>query len=107
MIFVLSMMFSSGLPEGGAGLTPAIRSYGRSQDIVTESGSFDVSAFVPLLRERLYARGACARQFAAAWVSALDALPALPLLPHLRDLLDPMLHMLDEPHPEIRRMSVS
>ncbi|CAG5055709.1 unnamed protein product [Parnassius apollo] len=76
------------------------------KDIVTESGAFDVSAFVPLLRERLYARGACARQFAAAWVSALDALPALPLLPHLRDLLDPMLHMLDEPHPEIRRMYV-
>ncbi|XP_068620682.1 protein VAC14 homolog isoform X2 [Battus philenor] len=74
------------------------------KDIVTESGAFDVAAFVPLLRERLYARGACARQFAAAWVSALDALPALPLLPHLRDLLDPMLQMLDEPHPEIRRM---
>ncbi|CAH2042762.1 unnamed protein product, partial [Iphiclides podalirius] len=74
------------------------------KDIVTESGSFEAAAFVPLLRERLYARGACARQFAAGWVSALDALPALPLLPHLRDLLDPMLHMLDEPHPEIRRM---
>lgn len=59
---------------------------------------------MPLLRERLYARGACARQFAAGWVAALDALPALPLLPHLRDLLDPLLHMLDEPHPEIRRM---
>ncbi|XP_045537393.1 protein VAC14 homolog isoform X1 [Papilio machaon] len=74
------------------------------KDIVTESGELEVSALVPLLRERLYARGACARQFAAGWVAALDALPALPLLPHLRDLLDPLLHMLDEPHPEIRRM---
>ncbi|XP_072942818.1 protein VAC14 homolog isoform X2 [Epargyreus clarus] len=74
------------------------------KDIVTESPTFDVAAFVPLVRERLYTRAAAARQFAVAWLSALDAAPALPLRAHLPDLLDGLFTILDDPHPEIRRM---
>lgn len=39
------------------------------QDIVTESSSFDLVAFIPLLRERIYTRNPFARQFVVSWVS--------------------------------------
>ena len=39
------------------------------QDIVTESASFDLKAFIPLLRERVYARDPYARQFIVSWVT--------------------------------------
>jgi vacuole morphology and inheritance protein 14 len=39
------------------------------QDIVTESSSFDLKAFIPLLRERVYARDPYARQFIVSWVT--------------------------------------
>lgn len=38
------------------------------QDIVTESSSFDLVAFIPLLRERIYTKNAFARQFVVSWV---------------------------------------
>ncbi|XP_045502249.1 protein VAC14 homolog [Colias croceus] len=74
------------------------------KDIVTESASFSPAAFVPLVRERMYSRVASARQFAVAWVCALDAAPALGLRAHLPALLDPLFSVLDDPNPEIRRM---
>ncbi|KAI8419692.1 hypothetical protein MSG28_008381 [Choristoneura fumiferana] len=74
------------------------------KEIVTESPSFSLEAFVPMLRERMYARNAAARQFCVAWLGVLDAAPELPLARHLPDLLDALLCMLDDPHPEIRRM---
>jgi vacuole morphology and inheritance protein 14 len=39
------------------------------QDIVTESSSFDLVSFVPLLRERIYNKNPSARQFLVSWVS--------------------------------------
>ncbi|CAH0713043.1 unnamed protein product, partial [Brenthis ino] len=74
------------------------------KDIVTESPSLELSCVVPLVRERMYTRSAAARQFAVAWVSALDAAPALGLRAHLPDLLDGLFTVLDDPNPEIRRM---
>lgn len=38
------------------------------QDIVTESNKFDLVAFVPLLRERIYSNNQYARQFIISWV---------------------------------------
>lgn len=76
------------------------------QEIVTESEEFSLEAFVPMLRERMYARNAAARQFCVSWLGVLDAAPELPLARHLPALLDALLCMLDDPHPEIRRMSV-
>ncbi|XP_046969919.1 protein VAC14 homolog [Vanessa cardui] len=74
------------------------------KDIVTESPCLELSRVVPLVRERMYTRSAAARQFAVAWVSALDAAPALGLRRHLPDLLDGLFTVLDDPNPEIRRM---
>ena len=39
------------------------------QDIVSESSSFDLVAFIPLLRERIYTQNQFARQFIVSWVS--------------------------------------
>lgn len=41
------------------------------QDIVTESSSFDLVAFIPLLRDRIYTPNSFARQFVVSWVSTL------------------------------------
>eukprot|EP00106_Octopus_bimaculoides_P002664 XP_014770106.1 PREDICTED: protein VAC14 homolog [Octopus bimaculoides] len=37
------------------------------KDIVTESASFDLVAFIPLLRERIYTTNTFARQFVVSW----------------------------------------
>ncbi|XP_012546864.1 protein VAC14 homolog isoform X2 [Bombyx mori] len=74
------------------------------KDIVTESGSVELSSLVGLVRERMYTRSAPARQLAVSWVAVLDAVPDLNVLAHLPDLLDGLFKMLDDPNPEIRRM---
>lgn len=71
---------------------------------MTESPSFDLAAFVPMLRERIYTRNAFARQFVVSWVSVLDAVPDIDLIAHLPELLDGLFNMLDDPNQEIRRM---
>ena len=43
------------------------------QDIVTESSSFDIVAFMPLLRERIYTANAYAKQFLVSWVSKISS----------------------------------
>ncbi|XP_075980928.1 protein VAC14 homolog [Anticarsia gemmatalis] len=74
------------------------------KDIVTESQTFDLSSFIPMLRERIYTRNAFARQFIVSWVSVLDAVPDIDLIVHLPELLDGLFKMLDDANPEIRRM---
>lgn len=74
------------------------------KDIVTESSSFELCGFVPMLRERIYARNACARQFVVSWLGVLDAVPGLDLIAHLPLLLDGLFKMLDDANAEIRRM---
>ncbi|KAJ8717525.1 hypothetical protein PYW08_005924 [Mythimna loreyi] len=74
------------------------------KDIVTESQTFDLAAFIPMLRERIYTRNTFARQFLVSWVSVLDAVPDIDLIVHLPELLDGLFKMLDDANSEIRRM---
>ncbi|XP_013192648.2 protein VAC14 homolog [Amyelois transitella] len=74
------------------------------KDIVTESSSFDLAAFIPMVRERIYTRNAFARQFIISWVSVLDAVPDIDLVGYLPELLDGLFKMLDDANQEIRRM---
>lgn len=92
------------MEEAGSQLSYEINSGAASQDIVTESSSFELAAFVPLLRERMYTRNAFARQFLVSWVAVLDAVPDIHLLEFLPELLDGLFKMLDDPNSEIRRM---
>ncbi len=77
------------------------------QDIVTESSSFDLVTFMPLLRERLYTKNTFARQFVISWISVLHAVPDIDMVIFLPDLLDGLLNILEDQTMEIKKMFVS
>lgn len=74
------------------------------KDIVTESPSFDLDGFMPLLRERIYAKGSFSRQFVISWISVLDAVPDIDLVVYLHELLDGLFRILEDPMPEVKKM---
>ncbi|XP_067131092.1 protein VAC14 homolog isoform X2 [Centruroides vittatus] len=74
------------------------------KDIVTESSSFDLVAFMPLLRERIYTKNPFARQFLVSWISVLDAVPDIDMLIFLPEILDGLFRILGDPTMEIRKM---
>lgn len=78
-----------------------------TQDIVTESACFDVTAFMPLLRERIYTRNTFTRQFLISWLTVLHSVPHLDLLNFLPDILDGLLTILEDPTMEIKKMCES
>ncbi|GAB1601196.1 protein VAC14 homolog [Argonauta hians] len=73
------------------------------KDIVTESSSFDLVAFIPLLRERIYTTNTFARQFVVSWISVLDAVPNINMLFLLPDILDGLFRILGDSNPEISK----
>lgn len=74
------------------------------KDIVTESPAFDLVAFMPLLREKIYGRNQFSKQFIVSWVSLLDSVPDIDMIVFLPEILDGLFKILSDPTPEIRRM---
>ncbi|XP_059391860.1 protein VAC14 homolog [Carassius carassius] len=74
------------------------------KDIVTESNKFDLVAFVPLLRERIYSNNQYARQFIISWIHVLESVPDINLLDYLPEILDGLFQILGDSSKEIRRM---
>lgn len=74
------------------------------KDIVTESSSFDLVAFMPLLREKIYTKNTFSRQFVISWVSVLDAVPDIHLIPFLPEILDGLFRILEDHTKEIKTM---
>lgn len=74
-----------------------------SQDIVTDSPSFDLEAFMPLLRERIYPKCPFACQFIISWISILDAVPDIDLILYLPELLDGLFKILGDPNKEVKK----
>ncbi|XP_072013786.1 protein VAC14 homolog isoform X2 [Amphiura filiformis] len=74
------------------------------KDIVTESSSFDLVAFVPVLRERMYTTNSFAKQFVLSWITTLASVPDINLLVYLPEILDGMFHILGDQNKEIRKM---
>ena len=72
------------------------------KDIVTESPTFDVVAFIPLLRERMGALNPYVRQFLVGWITLLDSVPDIDMVEFLPDLLDGLFGMLGDAAREIR-----
>ena len=72
---------------------------------MTESGIFDLVAFIPLLRERIYTKNPFARQFIISWISVLDAVPDIDLVIFLPDILDGLFKILEDPIPEIKKLT--
>lgn len=77
------------------------------KDIVTESSSFDLVAFIPLLRDRIYTPNSFARQFVVSWISVLDAVPDINMLVLLPDILDGLFKILGDSSREISKMCES
>lgn len=75
------------------------------QDIVTESGMFDLLSFMPLLRERIYTKNPFGRQFVIAWVSVLDSVPDIDFIMFLPEILDGLFRILEDPSPEIKKIT--
>ncbi|KAF7653148.1 hypothetical protein LDENG_00086830 [Lucifuga dentata] len=73
------------------------------KDIVTESNKFDLVAFVPLLRERIYSNNQYARQFIISWIHVLEAVPDIHLLDYFPEILDGLFQILGDNSKEIRR----
>ncbi|TDH03043.1 hypothetical protein EPR50_G00158810 [Perca flavescens] len=73
------------------------------KDIVTESNKFDLVAFVPLLRERIYSNNQYARQFIISWIHVLESVPNINLLEYLPEILDGLFQILGDNSKEIRR----
>ncbi|EGC33117.1 hypothetical protein DICPUDRAFT_49156 [Dictyostelium purpureum] len=72
------------------------------KDIVTESPTFDIDKFIPLLRERVYVINPFCRQFLVGWVVVLDSVPNIDMLVHLPKYLDGLFKMLKDQNKEIR-----
>ncbi|XP_054714365.1 protein VAC14 homolog [Uloborus diversus] len=77
------------------------------KDIVTESSSFDLVGFMPLLRERIASKNPFTRQFIISWVSALDSVPDINMIVFLPEILDGLFIILGDPLAEIRKMCES
>ena len=77
------------------------------KDIVTETKSFDVASFIPLLRERLYAKKPLAQRFVVTWVQLLNDIPSIDMLIYLPELLDGLFVILSEQTIEIKQMTES
>uniref|UniRef100_UPI00358FE29E protein VAC14 homolog isoform X2 n=1 Tax=Myxine glutinosa TaxID=7769 RepID=UPI00358FE29E len=74
------------------------------KDIVTESDHFDLIAFIPLVRDRIYTHNQHARQFIISWISALEAVPNIELVVYLPEILDGLFTILGDLSRDIRRM---
>jgi len=76
------------------------------KDIVTESSSFDLVSFIPLLRDRIYTANPFAKQFLVSWLQVLYAVPDVDLISHLPEFLDGLFNIFKDRNPEIRKMLV-
>eukprot|EP01087_Luapelamoeba_hula_P002178 TRINITY_DN1189_c0_g1_i1.p1 TRINITY_DN1189_c0_g1~~TRINITY_DN1189_c0_g1_i1.p1 ORF type:complete len:821 (+),score=150.65 TRINITY_DN1189_c0_g1_i1:20-2482(+) len=73
------------------------------KDIITESDSFDIEHFIPLLKERIKVQNAFVRQFLIGWITVLDSVPDIDLLDSLPEFLDGLFRMLSDTAPDIKR----
>lgn len=75
------------------------------KDIVTESSqNFNLEAFIPLLKERIYVKNSFVRQYVISWISILNAVPEINMVIYLTDIIDGLFTMLEDNTQEIQRM---
>ncbi|KAK4318257.1 hypothetical protein Pmani_010734 [Petrolisthes manimaculis] len=74
------------------------------KDIVTESASFDLVAFIPVLREKLYVKNHWAQTLVVSWVSVLHTVPDVDTLSFLSEILEGLFFILEGPKPEVKKM---
>jgi len=71
------------------------------KDIVTESESFDVERFIPLLQKYIRRTNPYIRQLLIGWITVLDSVPDINMLDWLPEFLDGLFNMLSDGNREI------
>ncbi len=64
------------------------------KDIVTESETFDIESFIPLLQKHIKRTKPYIRQLLVGWIAVLNAVPDINMLDYLPDFLDGLFNML-------------
>jgi vacuole morphology and inheritance protein 14 len=77
------------------------------KDIVTESESFDVEKFIPLLQKYIRMTNPYIRQLMVGWITVLDSVPDIDMLDYLPDFLHGLFQMLSDGNREIRQAADS
>jgi vacuole morphology and inheritance protein 14 len=75
------------------------------KDVVTESETFDVDKFIPLLRERIRIKNPFIRQLLVGWIVVLDSVPDIDMLEFLPEYLGGLFDMLSDPNKDIRQQA--
>jgi vacuole morphology and inheritance protein 14 len=73
------------------------------KDIVTESETFDMETFIPLLQKHIKRTKPYIRQLLVGWISILNAVPDISMLDYLPEFLDGVFNMLSDGNREIRQ----
>lgn len=73
------------------------------KDIVTESDTFDVQSFIPLLQKHIRRTKPYIRQLLVGWILVLNAVPDINMLDYLPDFLDGLINMLSDINREIKQ----
>ncbi|GMI02008.1 hypothetical protein TrST_g6121 [Triparma strigata] len=77
------------------------------KDIVTESETFDVETFIPLLQKYIRRTNPYIRQLLVGWIVVLDSVPDINMIDWLPDFLDGLFNMLSDGNREIRQAADS
>jgi len=73
------------------------------KDIVTESDSFDVETFIPLLQKHIKRTNPYVRQLIVGWITVLDSVPDIQMLDWIPEILDGLFNMLSDGNKDIRQ----
>ena len=71
------------------------------KDIVTESETFDIESFIPLLQKQIYRTKPYIRQLIVGWILVLNAVPDINMLDYMPELLNGLFNMLSDQNREI------
>lgn len=74
------------------------------KDIATESASFDVDRFIPLLQDHMKASNPWVRALLVGWITVLDSVPDIEMVDWLPDFLEGLFDMLSDGNREIRQV---
>jgi len=77
------------------------------KDIVTESDTFNVEMFIPLLQNYIRRTNPFIRQLLVGWITVLDSVPDINMIDWLPDFLDGLFNMLSDSNREIRQAADS
>ena len=74
------------------------------KDIASESESFDVDRFIPLLQDHMKGNNPWVRALLVGWITVLDRVPDIEMLDWLPDFLEGLFDMLSDGNREIRQV---